>query len=416
MNSNLKAVIEYMERERGLDREVLICAVEQALASSARKSVTMAHEVRVEIDRRNFDIKAYAVKRVVAEVSDDMEEIALADARKFKPDARIGDDLEIESTPSDLGRIAAQSARQAIAQRIRLAEKERVFDEYRDSEGELISGTVTRVDRRNVYVDLGRAEGVVPQRERISTEEYQPNEHLLFYVARVESSGSGTDIILSRSHPDFVRKLFEKEVAEINDGSVIIKGIAREAGVRSKVAVHSSEEKIDPIGACVGMRGIRVRSIIRELNGEKVDIIRWSDDIKTYVTNALAPAKLRRVTVNEASGIVNVVVDPDQYAITIGRSAINLRLSQKLTGWKLEVQKIAEETIKEPERFEDRVSRAVQALAKVNGIGHAYAELLVHNGFLTLEGILAAEPSDIAQIDGISDAQAIEIIEAAKKV
>ncbi|MEY2599377.1 MAG: Transcription termination/antitermination protein NusA, partial [Verrucomicrobiota bacterium] len=279
MNSEILAGLDFFERDKGIKREVLLEAINTALLTAARKAVGPARELRVEIDPKSGDIKAIAKLLVVERVENKHDEVSLAEAQKrIKADAQIGDELDVPVTPKDFGRIAAQTARQAIMQRIRHAEKEMIYDEFKDRTGEIVNGTVRRFERSDVIVDLGKFEGVMPNRERVTTEEYAIGDRIRAYVVAVENGARGPEIILSRSHPNFIRRLFETEVAEIADKTVEIKGIAREAGHRTKIAVWSANEKVDPVGACVGMRGARVKNIVRELNNEKVDIIRWSSD------------------------------------------------------------------------------------------------------------------------------------------
>ncbi len=409
MNNELQAVVEYMEKERGIDRETIIQAVESALMSAARKSAGGTHELRVEIDRKTFDIKGFAQVRVVEGRADPQTEISLNKARAINPDAQIGDFVEVTVPPRNLGRIAAQVAKQAIMHRIRQAERERVFEEYKDRAGEIVSGAVRRFDRSDVVIDLGRAESIMPARERVPTEEYQIGDRIRAIILKVDNEMQGPEIMLSRTHPDFVRRLFELEVSEIADGTVEIKGIAREPGFRSKIAVVSHDEKVDPVGACVGMRGIRVKNIVRELAGEKIDIVRWHPDIKTFVTNSLAPAKLSRVELEEDTRTVRVTVDGDQLSLAIGKKGQNARLTSKLTGWKIDIQKDEADMA-----FEERVALAVTHLAEVDGIQKDEAERLVQSGFLTVEGILAAEISDLEDIEGMEGDTARRIREAAE--
>ena len=408
MNNELLAVMDYMERERGIDRETLLKAVEEALLSSSEKSVGPARDIRIEIDRKTGDIRALAKVEVVENVVLPHDQISVPNAKRIKPDAKLGDFLEIEVTPKNFGRIAAQAAKQAILHKIRQAEKDMVFEEYKDRPGDIVSGAVRRFERSDVIIDLGRAEAIMPSRERVPTEEYQIGDRVRAFIASVQNSPQGPEIILSRSHPDFVRRLFELEVSEIADKTVEIKGIAREAGFRTKIAVISHDEKVDPVGACVGMRGIRVKNIVRELSGEKIDIVRWHEDIKTYVTNALAPAKLIRVVVDEESHTVHVIVEADQLSLAIGKKGQNARLTAKITGWKIDIQKDEADI-----GFEEKVARAVASLAKVEGIGEAIAQKLVHAGFLTPEGILAVEVSDLEAIEGIDAETAKAIHDAA---
>ena len=411
MNNELYAVLEYMERERGIDRETLISAVETALLTASKKSVGPVTDLRIEIDRKTCDIRALASAMVVESVKIPHEEISLAKAKSINPEAAVGQNIEIEVTPRNFGRIAAQTAKQAILQQIRQAEKDRVFEEYKDRSGDIVSGMVRRFERSDVIVDLGRAEAIMPAKERVPTEEYQIGDRIRGYILNVQMSSRGPQIILSRSHPEFVRCLFDLEVSEITDKTVEIKGIAREAGFRSKIAVVSHDEKVDPVGACVGMRGIRVKNIVRELSGEKIDIVRWHDDIKIFAQNALAPAKLIRVTIDEETHSVTVVVDTDQLSLAIGKKGQNARLTAKLTGWKIDIQKEESEIT-----FEEKVAMAVGRMAKVEGIGSERADKLVHAGFLTLEGILAAELADIEGIEGIDSEAAKEIWAAAESM
>lgn len=407
MSNDLLAVMEYMERERGIDRETLFTALESALLKASEKSVGPVKDLRVEIDRKTCRIRALAKVKVVEKVVFPHDEILLKSAQRIKPDARLGEIIEVEVTPKDFGRIAAQTAKQAILQKIRQAEKERVFEEYKDRPGDIVSGTVRRIERSDIVLDLGRAEAVMPAVERVPTEKYQIGDRIRAYILNVENKPQGPEIILTRSHPDFVRRLFELEVSEIADQTVELRGIAREPGFRSKIAVVSKDPKVDPVGACVGMRGIRVKNIVRELSGEKIDIVRWNEDVKTFVTNALAPAKLIRVTVDEAEHTVHVIVEADQLSLAIGKKGQNARLTAKLTGWKIDIQKDEADI-----SFEEKVSRAVAALAAVEGIGQERAEKLVHAGFLTLEGILAGEASDLEGVDGF-DAEAARAVLAA---
>ena len=411
MNGELIAVLEYMEKERGIDREILLQAVETALLSASRKSVGPANELRIEIDRKSGAIRAFATVTVVEHVESEHDHITLSRARSIKPNAAIGDKIEIEVTPKNFGRIAAQTAKQAILQKIRQMERSIVFEEYKDRVGDIVSGSVRRFERGDIVIDLGRAESIIPNKERIPTEEYQVGDRVRALVLNVQDSSAMPGIVLSRSHPDFVRRLFMLEVAEIADGTVEIKGIAREAGYRTKMAVISHDEKVDPVGACVGMRGIRVKNIVRELSGEKIDIVRWSDDIKTYVTNALSPAKLLKVIVDPDKPIVHVTTEADQLSLAIGKRGQNVRLTAKLLGWKIDIQKDEGEV-----SFEEKVTRAVTGLAHIEGIGPEKAEKLVRAGFLNIEGILAAEPSDLEEIADFNAETAKAIYEAAAAV
>jgi N utilization substance protein A len=411
MNSELNAVVEYMERERGVDRETIIEAIESALQTAADKNAEDAEVLRVNIDRNSLDIKAFATKKVVMSVDDRYNEISLAEARRSNSDAQLDEMIEIESTPRNFGRIAAQTAKQTILQKIRQAEKCRVFEDYKDRAGEIVTGTVRRFERSTVVIDMEHgAEGMMPSKERVPTEEYEVGERIRAYIVSVEENEGGPEILLSRSHPDFVRRLFELEVSEISDGTMEIKGIAREAGYRSKVAVISHDERVDPVGACVGIRGMRVKNIVRELNGEKIDIVRWSDEIKKLVTNSLAPAQLKDVEIDEPTHTVTVTVDGDQLSLAIGKRGQNARLTSKLIGWRVDIQKDEEAM-----DFEERVAAAVAKLALIEGIGDEWAIKLVYGGFLSIEGLMAAELSDLEGIEDITPEKAQELWSAAEK-
>jgi N utilization substance protein A len=409
MNAELSSVLSYMEKERGLDREVLLQAVEFALLSAARKSMGMTRDLRVEVDRKTLAIRVFAKMAVVERPTTGKDEVTLKEAQAINPAAQMGEMVEVEVTPKNFGRIAAQTAKQAILQKIRQAERDIVYDEYKDRVGDIVSGAVRQFNRSDIVVDLGKAEAIMPSKERVPTEEYQIGDRIRAFVLSVQQSSAGPGIVLSRSHPDFVRALFKLEVAEIADNVVEIKGIAREPGYRTKIAVVSHDEKVDPVGACVGMRGIRVKNIVRELSGEKIDIVRWSDDVKTYVTNALSPAKLSKVSVDpDVDHLVHVVADAEQLSLAIGKRGQNVRLTAKLLGWKIDIQKDESNV-----SFEEKVARAVENLAGIAGIGRENAEKLVKAGFLTVEGILAAEVKDLAEQAGLDEATAQVVHESA---
>lgn len=399
MNNELLAVFEYMERERKLDRETLAQLVESALQVAGRKSIGPVRDLRVEMNRKTLEIKAFATIEVVDFVRNRQEEISLEEAQAKYPgkEHHIGDLIEFEVTPRNFGRIAAQTAKQAIIQKLRMAEKDKVFAMYKDHIGDIVTGTIRRFDRNDVLVDLGDAEAVMPSKERVSSEEYQPGDRIRFLLLSLEGiNGQNSQLVLSRSHPNFIRKLFELEVSEIADGTVQIKELSREAGYRTKLAVYSQDEKVDPVGACVGLRGQRVKNIVRELSGEKVDIVKWSADIKAFVTNALAPAKLLRLDVDDLEHMVHVTVEADQLSLAIGKKGQNARLTAKLTGWKIDIQKDEGDIT-----FEEKLERATTHLASVEGIGRENAERLVQSGFLTLEGVLAAELPDLVDATGL---------------
>ena len=409
MNADFLAVLEFWEREKGINRDVLTAAVEEALLSAAKKAVGPAREMRVIIDQKNGDIRAFAKLLVFERVISKHDQISLFDARRIRPDAQIGEEVEVEVTPVGFGRIAAQYAKQALMQHIRRAEKALIFTEFKDRVSDIISGTVRRFDRSDVVVDLGKYEALLPNRERVPTEEYQVGERIRCYVKAVEEGPHGPEIILSRSDPRFVIKLFQVEVSEINDGTIQIKGIAREPGFRTKLAVWTRDEKVDPVGACVGLRGQRVKNIVRELNNEKVDIIRWDANIKNFITNALAPAKLKAFEVDEARRRVKITVSQDQLSLAIGKRGQNARLTSKLTGWQVDI----EPEVVVTKGFDQKVAEAVDAVAAIPGITREHADVLVHHGLTRLEDLLQADESDLVGIPELGD-QVSAILEAAR--
>jgi N utilization substance protein A len=307
--------------------------------------------------------------------------------------------MEMEVPPAKLGRIAAQTARQMILQKIREAERKNVYDEYKDRIGDIVSGTVRQISHRDLIIDLGKTEAVLPAKERIPTEEYNVGDRIRAYVFRVQSGANGPAVVLSRACPEFVKTLFRLEVSEIADGIVEVMGVARDPGFRSKIAVKTLDEKVDPVGACVGLRGVRVRNIVRELNGEKIDIVRWSDDIKQYVSQALAPARLEGVSIDpDEQRTVHVMVAPDQLSLAIGKRGQNVRLTSKLTGWRVDIQKSGEVV-----SFEEQRESAIAELAEVLDIAEETAALLVDNGFLTTDGIIDAEIPYLQEVTGLDE-------------
>jgi transcription termination/antitermination protein NusA len=409
MNADFLAVLEYWEKEKGISRDVLTSAVQEALLTAAKKAVGPARELRVAIEPKTGDIRAYAKLVVSDKIVSKHDQISVFDARRLKTDAQLGEELEIEVTPTGFGRIAAQYAKQALMQQIRRAEKALIFTEFKDRVGDIISGTVRRFDRSDVIVDLGKYEALLPNRERVPTEEYQVGERVRCYVKAVEQGPHGPEIILSRADPRFVIKLFQLEVSEINDGTIEVKGIAREPGFRTKLAVWTRDEKVDPVGACVGLRGQRVKNIVRELNNEKVDIIRWDSNIRHFITNALAPAKLKNFEIDEAGKRVRIITSEDQLSLAIGKRGQNARLTSKLTGWQVDI----EPEVVVTKGFEEKVAEAVQALAAIPGIAPEQADALVHAGLTRLEDLLQADENDLSGIPAIGD-KAAAILEAAR--
>ena len=327
--------------EKGIDEEQLFETIKDALTSAYRRNFNLAQNdrnVRIALSRETGAFHVFAIKDVVEEVTNDVTEISLAQARAINPDYVIGDVVEIEMTPANFGRIAAQTAKQVVMQRLREAERGIVYDEYMNRKSDIVTGIVQRVEGRNVFVDIGRAEALLMPTEQMPTEEYNYGDTLRAYIIEVKRTARGPQILLSRTHPELLKKLFELQVPEMQEGVVEIKSIAREAGSRSKVAVYSSEERVDPIGACVGPHYMRVQAVVDELAGEKIDIVKWSDDPATYIANSLNPAKVISVAVNEAEKVSRVVVPDYQLSLAIGKEGQNARLAAKLTGWKIDIK------------------------------------------------------------------------------
>ena len=414
MTSELLAVFDYYEREKGIPRSKMVEALSNAILTAARKSIGPARELRIDIDAAKGTIKAIAKLIVAEEVTQPYEQISLPVAQKIAKRAKregevaVGDEIDVEVTPKDMGRIAAQTARQAMMQRIRQEEKSLIYEEFKDRAGDIVNGTVRRFEKSDVIIDLGKFEGVMTKKERVSTEDYNIGDRLRLYVVAVENGARGPEIILSRSHTNFVKRLFESEVSEISDRTVEIRSISREAGYRTKIAVFSADTKVDPVGACVGMRGARVKNIVRELNNEKVDIIKWSDNPKEFLKDALKPAQIAddKITVDPANRRIFVKVREEDLSKAIGRHGQNVRLTKALMGWDLQVER--DESAHE--KFEGRVHNAVADLATRLGIETEMAENLVRNGLVSSEVIATAEASDIADILGVTPEQATAIL------
>ena len=415
MTSEIQVLFEYYEKEKGIPRDTMVEALSTALLSAARKSVGPARELRVDVNPDKGDIVAVAKLIASENVKSPYEEISMEIARKINPEAQLGDEIEVKVTPKDFGRIAAQTARQTMMQQLRIAEKAMIYDEFKDRAGDIVGGTVRRFDKSDVMVDLGKFEGTMPSRERVTTDQYSIGDRIRAYVVAVENGSRGPEIILSRSHPNFVRRLFEFEVSEIADQTVEIRGIAREPGFRTKVAVYSADPKVDPVGACVGLRGARVKNIVRELNNEKVDIIRWSEDLTEFVTDALKPAIIRSIEIDEAEKQVRVTVDEEELSKAIGRRGQNARLTSRLLGWDVQIEKDSSKT----EIFEKRVIDAANDFVSKIGeevIDTDTAIKLVKGGIVNLEFFSMVDVSDVADIlEGDSEA-AQKICEAAKKI
>jgi len=339
LNIEFIEALKELEREKGIDTGVLLEAIEAALISAYKKNFGgSVPGVRVTIDRLTGEVKVFSRRNIVEVVEDPKVEVSLAEARKIDPNYNINDVLETEVTPRTFGRIAAQTAKQVVVQRIREAERSIVYDEYVNREEDIVTGVVQRQEMKNVYVDLGKVEAVLPPTEQIAGEVFKSNERIKCYIIEVKKTTKGPQILLSRTHPGLLKRLFELEVPEIHEGIVEIKSAVREAGSRSKIAVHSRDENVDPVGACVGPKGMRVQNIVNELRGEKIDIVRWSSNPEIYVANALSPAKVLAVDVDETTKIARVIVPDHQLSLAIGKEGQNARLAAKLTGWKIDIK------------------------------------------------------------------------------
>jgi N utilization substance protein A len=338
VKSEFMIAITQLAAEKNLPREVILEAMEAALVSAYKKDSDLEGNIVVRIDRETGDHRVFHEQTVVAEVEDEKTEISLQDAKKIKPDATIDDVISTEVHPSHAGRIAAQTAKQVVLQRLREAEREMVFEEFSNREGDIVSGLVQRIEPKHIVVDLGKTEAILPPPEQVRTEHYRPGQRLKFYLLEVHRSMKGPQLILSRTHKNLLRRLFELEVPEIHKGVVEIRSIAREAGYRSKVAVTARQEGVDPVGSCVGLRGIRIQNIVNELNGERIDVVQWDAEPTRFVANALSPAQVLNVQVSDESNTASVVVPDRQLSLAIGREGQNARLAAKLTGWRIDIK------------------------------------------------------------------------------
>ena len=338
MSAELIQALDQLEKERGINKEVLIEAIEAALISAYKRNFGSTQNVKIYIDRETGDVKVFALKRVTSRPEDENGEISLEAARKLNASYVEDDIAEIEVTPRKFGRIAAQTAKQVVMQRIREAERGIIFDEFFNKEGDIVTGIIQRYERKNIVIDLGRAEAVMAPSEQTIGEEYRFNDRIKTYIVEVKKTTKGPQILVSRTHPGLVKRLFELEVPEIHDGTVEIKSISREAGSRTKIAVYSKDPNVDPVGACVGQKGTRVQAIVDELRGEKIDIIRWSSDPEEYISSSLSPAKVVRVDADEETRTARVVVPDFQLSLAIGKEGQNARLAARLTGWKIDIK------------------------------------------------------------------------------
>lgn len=399
----LLQIADAVAREKNIDKEIVLEALEEAIQKAARSRYGAENEIKAHIERKTGDIKLYRVLEVVENVENPATELTLKDAGKLKEGAVIGDLLADELPPVDFGRVAAQTAKQVIVQKVRDAERERQFDEYKERIGEIINGVVKRVEYGNVIVDIGQAEAIIRRDQMIPREHMRNGDRIRAYIADVRRELRGPQIFLSRSHPDFMARLFTQEVPEIYDGIIEIVGVARDPGSRAKIAVSSVDSSIDPVGACVGMRGSRVQAVVNELAGEKIDIIQWSPDPATFIISALAPADVAKVVLDEDRKRIDVVVPEDQLSLAIGRRGQNVRLASQLSGWQVDIMTEAAESEKRQAEYKVRTSLFVEQL----DVDETLALLLVAEGFRNMEEVAYVAPEEFAGIEGF-DADLVE--------
>ena len=407
MASDLSKILDQVGREKGVERETLIKTLEEAVRAAARKKLGQNYDLEINYNEEMGEIEIFEFKEVVEEVTNENLEITLEQAHEIDPEAVIGDSLGIKMGTDALGRVAAQSAKQVIMQRLREAERDIVFKDFKDRRGEIVHGIVQRFDKGSIIVNLGRAEAELPVKEQIPKESYKQGDRIRAYIHDVKQFSRGPQIVLSRTHPNFLSVLFENEVPEISEGIVNIIQVAREPGSRAKIAVMSRDSDVDPVGACVGMKGSRVQAVVQELRGEKIDIVTWDPDPAKFICNALAPAEIIRVIVDEANQTMGVVVPDDQLSLAIGRKGQNVRLASKLSGWSLDVTSETE--------YNKDLKDAYNSLLSLDGVGEATATNLYQESFRSIEDIAGATIEELTQVKGISEEKAEKLIESAKQ-
>jgi len=405
--TDIKRVVEQVGRDKGIDTETLIKALEEALKSAAKKKYGPKIDIEVKYNEETGEIEVFQFKEVVEKITEPDLQIDIEQGYKLDPECEIGDSLGTKMDTSTFGRIAAQSAKQVIIQKMKDAERDAVYSSFIDRKGEIINGIVQRVDRGDIIVNLGKTEGLLPAREQIPKETYRRGDRARAYIMEVLYETRGPQIILSRTHPNFVINLFRTEVPEISEGIVDIMGAVREPGVRAKISVSSNDPDIDPVGACVGMKGSRVQNVVQELRGEKIDIISWHVDPAKYVCNALAPAEISRVIIDEENRSMEVIVPDEFLSIAIGKRGQNVRLASKLTKWHLDVISEA--------RYSEAMKDAYDSLVLLPGVGISMADALFEKGFYSAEELSKASMEDLIQIRGIGEDKAIKLLESAKE-
>ncbi len=404
----LSELIEEIGREKGIDKKYIIKALEDALLRASKKHFGSHKDIEVHYNPELQELEIFQFKNVVEEVRDPDLEISLEEARKIDPECEIGDSLGVKLSLKDLGRIAAQTAKQVILQRVRDAESEAIYQEFKDKKGEIVSGIVQRIDRGNIIVSLGRAEAILPRKEQIPKEVYRRGDRIRAYVLDVQRTPGGYQIVLSRTHPNFLMKLFQLEVPEIAEGIVKIMAVAREPGERAKVAVTSNDPDVDPVGACVGLRGSRVQNVVQELRGEKIDVIPWHEDPARFVCNALAPARVSKIYINKSEKTMEIVVPDDQLSLAIGKGGQNVRLASKLTGWRID--------IKSESKMEKLSQEVIARLQQIPGVGELIARILYDEGFYSIEEVAEADGEELGRILGVGPEKGKEIVASARKV
>ncbi|MFP4571406.1 MAG: transcription termination factor NusA [Desulfobacterales bacterium] len=403
--TDMKRVIEQVSRDKGIDFYVLVKTLEEALRSAVRKKFGNKIDIEIQYNEESGELEVFQFKNVVEDVTDPDFEISIEEGRKLDPECEVGDSLGTKMDTTTFGRIAAQSAKQVIIQKLKAAERSVVYENFINRKGEIINGIVQRVSRNEIIVNLGQAEAVLPRREQIPNEAYRRGDRIRAYILKVHDESRGPQIVLSRTHPDFLINLFKTEVPEINEGMVSIVNAAREAGSRGKIAVKSNDPDIDPVGACVGIKGSRVQSVVQELKGEKIDIIPWHIDPAKFVCNALAPAEISRVIIDEVNHAMEVVVPDDSLSIAIGKQGQNVRLASRLTGWHLDV---ISET-----RYDEGLQSGFQSLMNLAGMEESLANLLFGKGYFSAEDLSKASAEDLAREIGMSEDEARRLIEEA---
>jgi N utilization substance protein A len=405
MITDLLRTIEQVSRDKGIDAKILIDAMEEAVRSAVKKKFGPEYELEVSFNRELGEIEVFEFKEVVEKVTDERLQVSLEEASKLDPESELGDSLGVKMDTDALGRIAAQSAKQVIMQRLREAERDAVYGDFKDRKGEIVNGIVQRFDKGAIIVNLGKAEAELPLKEQIPKENYTQGDRIRAYIYDVKQFSRGPQIVLSRTHPNFLSALFENEVPEISEGIVTIMQVAREPGGRAKIAVASRDKDVDPVGACVGMKGSRVQAVVQELRGEKIDIVPWDPDPAKFVCNALAPAEILRVIVDEENRAMEVVVPDDQLSLAIGKKGQNVRLASRVTNWRLDVKSESE--------YNAILKEDYKSLHKLSGVGEKLATALHEMGFGSAEDIAQAEVDDLASVKGISERKAKELIQEA---